>query len=56
MTITDWSTGYVWQFILSWQYLCYSAPNIHRVRMMFGVSSIVPNTNIDGNDLDDSVK
>ena len=26
------------------------------VRMMFGVSSIVPNTNIDGNDLHDCVK
>ena len=27
-----------------------------RVRMMFGVFPIVPNTNIDGNDLQDSVK
>ena len=29
---------------------------IYFVRMMFGVSSIVPNTNIDGNDLHDCVK
>ena len=29
---------------------------LQRVRMMFGVFSIVPNTNIDGNDLHDCVK
>ena len=29
---------------------------IQPVRMMFGVSSIVPNTNIDGIDLHDCVK
>ena len=29
---------------------------LHLVRMMLGVSSIVPNTNIDGNDLHDCVK
>ena len=29
---------------------------LHLVRMMLGVASIVPNTNIDGNDLHDCVK
>ena len=29
---------------------------VQPVRMMFGVPSIVPNTNIDGNDLHDCVK
>ena len=29
---------------------------VQRVRIMFGVFSIVPNTNIDGNDLHDCVK
>ena len=29
---------------------------VQPVRMMFGVSSIVPNTNIDGNNLHDCVK
>ena len=29
---------------------------LYFVRMMFGVSSIVPNANIDGNDLHDCVK